>query len=369
MVSADPTQNDNSIETASETTPLLGAPESGDLSKVQHGSPIVPSHEDAEPGDVDEGKPMPLKQILLLCYCAVSEPIAYFAIFPFINEMIELKGQIPEENVGFWSGMIESLFSLVQVLLMIFYGRAADRLGRKPVLVFSLTGVGLATTLFGMSQNLWQMILTRCLAGVFAGSVVTVRTMISENCTKETQGRAFSWYMFVRNTGILLGPLIGMHRYFNHYIYFRLTLLRRRSREPSTTIPARVWRCCILGKVSLRLEHLRRWHDCSVLGAVQPSLSRRNTEQEIRRPVQIRASNVDLGTTERSRSGYGPLHIRPHSYACSVLYRCLACHDVHQRWEGRFRLFRSTDRSLHRTRRRQPGAMDVDRFPITAEEI
>ena len=50
--------------------------------------------------------------------------------------------------------------------------QAADRLGRKPVLAFSLFGVTIATTLFGMSKTLWQMILFRCLAGVFAGTLV-----------------------------------------------------------------------------------------------------------------------------------------------------------------------------------------------------
>lgn len=152
---------------------------------------------------------MPYVQCLFLCYSALAEPIAYFAIFPFINEMLEHVGGVPESNVGFWSGLIESLFSLVQMVLMIFYGRMADRIGRKPVLVFSLTGIGIATAFFGISQSVPQMVITRCLAGVFAGSAVTIRTMISENTTKETQGRAFSWYMFTRNLGIFLGPLVG----------------------------------------------------------------------------------------------------------------------------------------------------------------
>jgi len=55
---------------------------------------------------------------------------------------------------------------------MVLWGRAADRLGRKPVLVFSLVGVGIATALFGMSKTLWQMILFRCIAGIFAGTIV-----------------------------------------------------------------------------------------------------------------------------------------------------------------------------------------------------
>jgi MFS family permease len=58
------------------------------------------------------------------------------------------------------------------MLLMIFWGRAADRFGRKPVLVFSLAGVTVATTLFGLSKTIWQMIMFRCIAGVFAGTIV-----------------------------------------------------------------------------------------------------------------------------------------------------------------------------------------------------
>ena len=66
------------------------------------------------------------------------------------------------------------MFSLTQMLLMISWGYAADHFGRKPVLVFSLAGVSVATALFGLSKTIWQMIIFRCLAGVFAGTVVYV---------------------------------------------------------------------------------------------------------------------------------------------------------------------------------------------------
>lgn len=57
---------------------------------------------------------MPVGQIILLCYASLVDPIAYFAIFPFINEMIFRTGDLDESDVGFWSGLIESLFSVVQ---------------------------------------------------------------------------------------------------------------------------------------------------------------------------------------------------------------------------------------------------------------
>jgi hypothetical protein len=64
-------------------------------------------------------------------------------------------------------------------------------------------------SLFGLSKTIWQMVLFRCCAGMFAGTVVTIRTMISENSTPKTQARAFSWFAFSGNLGIFLGPLIG----------------------------------------------------------------------------------------------------------------------------------------------------------------
>jgi MFS family permease len=55
---------------------------------------------------------------------------------------------------------------------MIFWGRLADRYGRKPVLVLSLIGLTVTVTLFGTSSTVWQMILFRSMAGLFSGSVV-----------------------------------------------------------------------------------------------------------------------------------------------------------------------------------------------------
>jgi len=189
-----------------ETTPLLNASEGVDRNESasinsSNATKSPPTSEPSSPTTsqpADEEKPFPLNQILILCYASVVEPIAYFIIFPYMSEMVERIGGQLAENVGFWAGTIESLFSLVQMLLTIFYGRIADRLGRKPVLVFSLAGIGVASALFGLSSTLWQMLVFRCLAGLFAGSSVTIRAMLSENCTKATQAKAFGWFMFAR---------------------------------------------------------------------------------------------------------------------------------------------------------------------------
>ena len=219
---------------ATEATPLLLDAKPDDVQKTSqkgHATPDTPTSDHTSPNshtptadDVVDQKPLPKLQLLILCYARLVEPIAFFSIFPFINAMIFRLGQhsdppLSEADVGFWSGAIESLFSLTQMCLMIPWGWLADRVGRKPVLVLSLVGVSLATASFGLSERLSTLVIFRCLAGVFAGTIVTIRTMISEISTKETQARAFSFFAFSNNLGIFIGPVLG------RYVRGILTLL------------------------------------------------------------------------------------------------------------------------------------------------
>lgn len=203
-------QDRDAGQDASETTPLLASQLAPDVDTeastlVAPSSPSSPSSPIAKPSH----KPLPKLQLFLLCYARMTEPIAFFSIFPFIAQMVERNGRLPVSDVGFYSGLIESLFSATQMLVLIFWGRLADRIGRKPVLIYSLVGTAVGPVLFGMSRTLWQMVLFRCLAGVFSGSSLVIRTMISEISTPETQARAFSWFAFAGNLGLFLGSMLG----------------------------------------------------------------------------------------------------------------------------------------------------------------
>ncbi|RSM13122.1 hypothetical protein CEP52_002072 [Fusarium oligoseptatum] len=219
---AAPRRSQSPFRDASETTPLLGDGLEVDTEAstlIGTATPTVRSGagtpgpgtpgDDARPEDVKPNKPLPKLQIFLLCYARMTEPIAFFCIFPFIAQMVQENGHLPTSDVGFYSGLIESLFSATQMLVLISWGRLADRIGRKPILVITLVGTAVGPALFGMAKTLPQMILFRCLAGVFSGSSLVIRTMISEHSTPETQARAFSWFAFAGNLGLFIGPIIG----------------------------------------------------------------------------------------------------------------------------------------------------------------
>lgn len=242
MASSSSSSSDDvvTIKASDERTPLLAT-----ISPIPTAEPIESSIGAAEaangPND-DEDVPLPRLQIMLLCFTRMIEPIAFFSIFPYINSMIEKTGGIDKEDVGFYSGLIESLFSATQMCVMIFWGKVCHRL--HWLLIVSDLELG--------RRSIREEALSRCIAvwcdcgcgsvwnehvdctddsfpmhwgSIFGDNSVsllmtelessanwdrTVRAMITENSTKKTQAKAFSYFAFAGNLGIFLGPLLGM---------------------------------------------------------------------------------------------------------------------------------------------------------------
>lgn len=92
-----------------EVTPLLAASGAGSTLQPNEET-IVPRPTSEHEDDDDENRPLPIQQILLLCYARLVEPIAFFSIFPFINQMIKETGGVEEADVGFYSGMIVGFY-------------------------------------------------------------------------------------------------------------------------------------------------------------------------------------------------------------------------------------------------------------------
>lgn len=84
-----------------DITPLLTSSEEGSIAHAN--APLSSVH--AIPHS-DNDKALPKTQIFFLCYARLFESIAFYLIFPFINQMILEVGDVEEANVGFYSGLV-----------------------------------------------------------------------------------------------------------------------------------------------------------------------------------------------------------------------------------------------------------------------
>ncbi|WWC66398.1 uncharacterized protein I206_100300 [Kwoniella pini CBS 10737] len=157
----------------------------------------------------NEPNPLDMGQILLLSMARISEPLTFGILFPFVQQMIVETGEVEVEKVGYSVGFIEVAFSITQCLSLLYWAKAADKFGRKPVLIASLFGALASTALFGFCKHVWQMYACRFLAGVFGGNAMVIRTLFTENCDSTNQAKAFAYFAFAASMGAVLGPTLG----------------------------------------------------------------------------------------------------------------------------------------------------------------
>ncbi|KAF9061696.1 major facilitator superfamily domain-containing protein [Rhodocollybia butyracea] len=181
--------------TTTETTPLLNN---------VHNDP-----EDQEPLD-KEATPLPMLQLLIVCFIRIMDPISFTQIFPYVNEFITfLKVTDDRSQTGFYSGLVESAFAITQFFAIYQWSKLSNKIGRKPVIMAGTLGVALSTMYFGLSSSLTELLVSRAVGGVFGGTVAVVQSVVGEITDASNQAAAFPIYGLVWPLGGIAGPFIG----------------------------------------------------------------------------------------------------------------------------------------------------------------
>ncbi|GMG32306.1 unnamed protein product [Aspergillus oryzae] len=121
-------------------------------------------------------------------------------------EMIEYVG-VPKNEVAKWVGISSAVTSISQAIMAVTWG---TRFGRKPIILTGLTCTMIISLLFGFSQTLTWVVVTRALLGLMNGNVGIIRTMVAEMVPeKELQPHAFSIMPLVWTIGTIFGPAFG----------------------------------------------------------------------------------------------------------------------------------------------------------------
>ncbi|KIM86414.1 hypothetical protein PILCRDRAFT_65362 [Piloderma croceum F 1598] len=155
--------------------------------------------------------PLPRLQISVLLLLQLAEPITSQCINPFINQLVrelDITGG-DERKVGFFSGLIVSLFFAVQAVAVMQWARLSDHIGRKPVLLTGLFGLFISMVLFGLSRTFWALVFSRCLAGVLNGNIGVMKTMMAELTDSTNIAQGFAFMPVVFSIGATIGPFIG----------------------------------------------------------------------------------------------------------------------------------------------------------------
>ncbi len=136
-------------------------------------------------------------------------------IFPFFSLYLTRQLDFSMTDVG----IIFAAYAAISMLAQLAGGTLVDRLGRKPVMLFSLFGNAVAVLVMG---SMGPLVSSSALARLaFVGIVVVmmgltgaifgpaVNAMIADLVERQKRAQAFGLLRVVQNLGIAIGPAIG----------------------------------------------------------------------------------------------------------------------------------------------------------------
>lgn len=104
---------------------------------------------------------------------------AFSLVMPFLSLYVEQLGIQGHENVESVVGRGFSITFLFSAIASPFWGRLADRKGRKLMLLRSALGMAIVMALMGLVQNIWQFLLLRAALGILGGFVPNANALIA----------------------------------------------------------------------------------------------------------------------------------------------------------------------------------------------
>ncbi|KAI1797168.1 MFS general substrate transporter [Ganoderma leucocontextum] len=155
--------------------------------------------------------PLPRLQIFILLLMQLAEPITSNCIYPFINQLVSELGITggDEKKVGYYAGLIESLFFATEAMFIMQWARISDRIGRKPVLLTGVGGLCISMLCFGLSKTFTGLVVSRCLVGMLNGNIGVIKSMIADLTDPSNMAQGFAMMPVMWSVGGTIGPLIG----------------------------------------------------------------------------------------------------------------------------------------------------------------
>ncbi len=130
-------------------------------------------------------------------------------VIPFLPLYLRDLGVVEDQSLKLWSGVVFSAAFLVSACMQPLWGILGDRIGRKPMIVRAMIGLGLAHVLMGFAQNPYHLLLGRLFQGSLAGFLAPSLALVASSTPADKTGFALGTLQTALISSLILGPFLG----------------------------------------------------------------------------------------------------------------------------------------------------------------
>jgi MFS family permease len=106
-------------------------------------------------------------------------------------------------------GLLLTSFAAMQFIFSPLWGKLSDKIGRKKVLLLTMTGAVFGLLVLGLAHSLWMLFAGRIISGIFAANISVASAYVSDVTTEENRAKGMGLIGAAFGIGFILGPALG----------------------------------------------------------------------------------------------------------------------------------------------------------------
>ncbi len=108
-----------------------------------------------------------------------------------------------------FGGILGSLYSILQFLCAPLWGAWSDRVGRRKVLLITISGLAFGYLLWFFAASFWVLILSRVVTGAMGGNLSVATAAVADTTSREKRSSGLALIGIAFGLGFIVGPAIG----------------------------------------------------------------------------------------------------------------------------------------------------------------
>jgi DHA1 family tetracycline resistance protein-like MFS transporter len=145
---------------------------------------------------------------LVVIFAAIClDAIGIGLIFPILPRLVE--DVTHASDIAVYIGFLAALYAAMQFVFAPVLGALSDRLGRRPVLLLSLSGAAIDYVVMAFATSLWLLLVGRAIAGLTSANISVATAYITDISPEDTRARRFGLFNAMFGIGFILGPVLG----------------------------------------------------------------------------------------------------------------------------------------------------------------